>query len=290
MSLGVIYAFLTAICFGITGVIDKIGVSSVNSPLVYSLQSLLVALIITTLLTVLYLNKSLRKCLRIPRKIWLYIIMVGILASGLFVYFRFIGLVESTGTFANLSQIMTTSLTAILAWKFLREKLPIIFWILFTIIIISTLLVSIGEIKLVAISRGDLFILIGTFFLAAANIFSKLAAEKVHPMVITVVRFVFGVMTIVIIGGLFNPIGLFSQPITIWAVLSGLLWTGSVIFFNFALQRISVTATTSILMLGPILTLVLESVYLKQSFTQVQILAAIIVVCCGLFITRLKTS
>src|SRR3989338_9414903 len=289
MSPGIIYAILTSICFGITGVVDKIGVSQVNNPLVFSLQSTSVAIIITTFIAVIFFNTSIAKELKsIKRSIWFYVILVGIFSSGIFVVFRFIGLIQTTGTFANLTQIITTSLTAIFAWIFLRERLPKKFWYLFVIILIATYFVSIGHIRLASISQGDMYIIFGTLFLASGNIFSKLAAGRVHPIILSMARFFFGGIVILVVNIFLFDQNLMTQPFVGWALISGLLWSGNVIFFHLALTQIGVTLTTSILMIGPIYTMILESVFLSQVFTPVQIVAAFIVISCGLLIIRLK--
>lgn len=282
---GVIFALVNCFSLGILGVIDKTGTLQNQSPIIFSTQSLLFAVVFTIIFILIYSKglpvQSLRK---MSLSAWKLVILVGIFSSSLFMLFRFLGLTQSTGTFATLSQIITTSLTALLAWIFLKEKLSKVFWVLFAIIIISVYFVSIGRITLASVKTGDMFIILGTFFLAAGNIFSRLAVQKVDPVLVSGLRLFFGLIFLLLIdffllGG--NWSGIFSR-LTIWAIFSGLLVSIGVLGFNLAIKRLGITFGTSILMIAPVITMVLEYALLNYQFTPVQIVAALVVVISGI--------
>lgn len=281
---GVILALIGCASLGILGVVDKIGAVKSPNPLAFSSQSLLISLAITITFAFIYLKGDFSKGIqKLSLSVLGLIILVGVFASGLTILFRFLGLIESTGTFATLSQVITTSLTALLAWIFLKERLSLAFWILFIIIITATYFVSVGKVALASIKTGDLFIVFGTIFLATGNILSGRVVQQVNPILASVGRFLFGFISLSSIG--FIVIGrelfLFSND---WVFLSGFLWAVSVIAFNLALKRIGVTFTTALLMLAPIITMILEYLFRNYQFTSVQIIAAMVIVAGGIAI------
>ncbi len=290
MKSGVIFALLSCVGLGIVGVVDKVGTLQSQNPFVFSSQSILFSLLFTFIFALFYFKGlPVRKISTLSLSSWGLIILVGVFASGITILLRFIGLLESTGTFATLGQIVTTSLTAIFAWFILKEKLSKSFWGLFIVIILSMYFVSVGSLTLASVKSGDAYILFGTFFLAVANVFSKIAVHKVDPILLSVGRFIFGAVFLLLTGLLlvhnYNILSSFS----IWIILSGLLWSVMIITFNLAIKKIGVVFTTSLLMMAPVITMVLECTFLGHHFTLVQIAAALVIVAGGLAIILHKS-
>lgn len=286
---GVIFALVNCLSLGILGVIDKVGTLQSNNPLIFSTQSLLFSVLFTVIFVLAYFKGlPIQSIKKMSFSAWKLIILIGIFSSSLFMLFRFLGLTQSTGTFATLSQIVTTSLTVLLAWIFLKERLSKLFWLLFAVIIVSVYFVSIGKITLATVKAGDMFIIYGTFFLAIGNIFSRLAVEKVDPILVSVLRLFFGLIFLLLIalfflGGQTGWSGIFSN-FSIWAILSGFLVSTGVLGFNLAIKRLGVTFGTSILMMAPVITMILEHLLLGYHFTNIQVIAALMVVASGIAI------
>ncbi len=290
--IGVAFALINTVSLGILGLIDKIGASQGGiNPFIFSTQSVLFGLLFVTLFAFIHRRGAFIEDLKkTSTTSWKLIFLVGITASGLFVMLRFLGLTESTGTFASLSQVTTTAITAILAFFFLKEKLSGKFWLLFVIIILATYFVSVGRFTLTNLELGDTYILLGTLFLATSNIFAKLVSNTTHPLVLSVGRFFFGGIFLLLISIIFFNNGTDLQEITVWSVISGFFWSVNNTAFNFAIQKIGVTLLTSILMLGPVITMILEYLILKQIFNPVQIVAAFVIITCGIFMIRAKNK
>ncbi len=283
-SRGMIFSLINLFSLGILGIVDKVGIQQSLSPLVFSTQSLFISLLTTFIFALIYFKgKFTQNSKNIPVSYWILIILVGISGSGIFILLRFLGLTQSTGTFATLSQVITTSLTAILAWTFLKERLSKSFWIFFTVIIFSTYFVSVGSLVLSNIKLGDIFILSGTLFLAVSNIFSRIVVQKVNPILLSLGRFLFGFIFLLVATLLLNQNMLLSFS-NIWVILSGLLWSIGVITFNLAIKRIGITLATALLMSAPVVTMILEYFLLNYHFTPVQIIAALVVVASGIAI------
>lgn len=280
-SLGVVLSAINCLSLGVLGVVDKIGTLQTNNPLVFSSQSMLFSLLFTTVFTLFYFRGlPVKQIKAISFPSWGLIILVGVFASGIFILLRFLGLTQSTGTFATLSQVITTSLTALLAFLFLKERLSKIFWVLFAVIIFSVYFVSVGKIALADIKTGDFLIILSTIFLAAANIFARIVVSKVSPILLSLSRFFLGFIFLSTIGFLLLNKEVFHS-FTWLATLSGILWAISVLFFNLAIKKIGVTFTTSLLMIAPVITMALEYSLLGYQFTLVQIIAALVVVLSG---------
>lgn len=279
-TVGVIFSLINCFSLGILGIVDKVGILNSNNPLLFSTQSLLFALSFTLLFALIYFKGFPASNLKLPPKYWLLMILIGIFGSGLFVFLRLLGLTQSTGTFATLSQIVTTSLTALLAFVFLKERLSKSFWLLFLIIIFSMYLVSIGRIAFADVKTGDLIIICGTFFLAFSNIFSKIAVGKINPILLSAGRLFFGFIFLLIVNFILG--GNLFKLSNYWVILSGFLMATGVIGFNLAIKRLGITFATSILMTAPIITMVLEYLLLNYHFTIVQEIAAIGVVFAGI--------
>lgn len=286
---GILFAGINALALGSSGIIDKLGSGYFTNSIIFSTQSVLFSLIFVTIFTLFYYKGiPLRELKHISLSSWKNIFFVGILASGLFIIFRFLGLTQSTGTFATIAQVIVTAETAILAMLFLHERLSKTFSLLFIVILIAIYFVSVGRFTISALQKGDIYIIFGATFLAFANIFSKLAVNKVNPLLLAEGRFFFGTLFL-----LLSSILLFHQTqslfvFSIWSVLSGFLWAANVVAFNFAIQRIGVTFTTSLLMTAPIITMIFEYFILRQTFNPIQITAAIIVIISGILIVVLK--
>lgn len=277
---GILFAIGVCLSFGTLGIVDKIG--SKTNPLLFSFQSLLLALIFSLIFALLYFKRSFLPTIKnLTIYSWKLIIAVGLLASGFAILLRFFGLRESTGTFASLSQVITTSTTAILAWIIFREKLSKQAWIFFVIIVISIYFVSVGKIALIDIKNGDKFIILGAILIGTANIFSKKAIQNMNPIILSVGRLLIGFLFLLIVSLFLSRSGIF-QDFNWWVILSGLLWSANVIFFNLAVKRIGVTLTASLIMMAPILTMILEYFLLGYQFTLIQVIAAFVVIISGI--------
>ena len=236
--LGIAFALVNTVFLGFVGLVDKIGSLKTNSPLIFSSQSLFFSLLFTLVFVLCYFRGSLvNKVKAITWPSWRLIILIGLLSSGLSVLFRFLGLIQSTGTFATLSQVITTLFTAIFAHFFLKEKLSKQFWALFVVIIVATYFVSIGKLSLASVKTGDLLILIGAVILASGNVFSRLAVHQVSPILLAQGRFIVGVVFLTTIAMVFLGQKVdFFHP-NIYSVLSGCSWSIMVISFNFAIKK-----------------------------------------------------
>ena len=287
---GVIFSLVNSLSLGILGVVDKIGSGHFSNSIVFSTQSVFFSLLFVSIFALFYNQTSFSSQLKkTPIKIWIYIILVGIFASGLFILFRFLGLQQSTGTFATLGQVVITAETAILAAIFLKEKLSKTFWLLFVAILIAMYLVSVGAFKLNTLQTGDNLIIFGASFVAVANIFSKLVVNKIGPVFLSVGRFFFGLLFLLLTTLVFFH-NVTIITFSIWSLISGFFWSINVIAFNFAIKKIGVTFATALLMIAPIYTMLLEYIILKQTFNLIQIIAALIVVVCGVLMVVLKNK
>lgn len=288
---GIFFTFVNIISFGLSGIFDKVGTTLFESPITYATETLFYALLFCLLIGIICLRKKfVLKLSEINAQSLKLIFLAGIMSSGLFILFRFLGLTQATGTFASLSQIVTTTLTALLAYVFLKERLSKQFWLLFIVIIGAMYFVSTGSLYLAPIQSGDILILFGTIFLASGNMFSKLAVEKVDAFIVSIGRYLTGFILLLSFNFLFFSNSQLFSTLSILPILSGLLWALSVISFNLAIKRLNITLVTALLMISPTITMMLERFFLHYMFNPIQIIAAIIVMVSGIAIVILNTK
>lgn len=283
---GVLFALVNCCSLATVGIIDKLVSSKyTDNPLLFSTQSLLFSFIFSVVFALIFFRGlPMRHIKELPVSTWRAAILVGIFGSGIFIFLRFLGLRESTGTFATLSQVISTSLTVLLAWVFFKERLSKISWLFFVAIVISIYFVSVGRIAFVDIRRGDLFIIFATPFLAIGNMFSKKAVLSMNPILLSVVRFFSGLIFLSVLSLLLLDYSEVYNLFNKWVILSGFLWFVSVTTFNLAIKKIGITLATSIIMMSAIIAMILEYYFLKVNFTTVQVIAGLIVVINGIAI------
>lgn len=282
---GLILAFINSLSTGTVGFIDKIGSTQVHNPLLFSVQSVCVSFFFVLIFALFYFNKSFIKTIKeLKLSSWFFTFIVGVFASGIFIILRFLGLAQSTGTFATLTITVTAALTALAAYLFLKERLNNSFWILFMLILISMYMVSTGRLGLITMKTGDLFLLAGAIFLTIANISAKMAVKTTPPVILTLGRFFFGGVFLLLMVPFLLKEANNLYSFSIWVILSGLLWSISATLYNFAVKYLGVTLATTFLMLAPIYTLILESALLHYVFNPYQIVGTLIVVISGILI------
>lgn len=282
---GIIFAIIASLCSGLAGITDKLGSVLSQQPFLYSTETIFFSFFFTIIYFFFSSKKQTVKSYykKLTVISLIQVVAIGIFASGIVILLRFIGLLQSTGTFASLSQVITTSITVILAHFFLKERLSRNFWLFFFIIIIATYFVSVGNFSLVSLKRGDIFILCSTVFLAISNIITKNTVHKIEPVLVATGRFLFGFIFLFLVSFLF----LYNSTtfsFNIFAILSGLIWSINVILFNIAIKQIGATLTTSLLMLSPIVTMIIEATLLSYRFTQLQYVAALVIIGSGIII------
>ena len=127
---GIITAILGSLCLGLAGITDKVGAIASKQPFLYSTQTIFFAFCFTVVYFFLFKKKSVKDIYKkLDPTSWLQLLLIGCLGVGIAILLRFIGLLQSTGTFASLSQVITVAFTGMLAHFFLKEKLSKGFWL-----------------------------------------------------------------------------------------------------------------------------------------------------------------
>lgn len=143
-----------------------------------------------------------------------------------------------------------------------------------------------------ALSAGDLFIVLATAFYPVGNFYAKKALKEVHPLTIVFVRTFLG-------GLILMGFSLSSESIvsaTVWPLLKEFWWIlllngiaisaiSKVIWYE-GLKRIEVTKATIMVMSYPALSMILATIFLKEIPTFYQ-LGGLVIIFTGLYgITR----
>lgn len=177
--------------------------------------------------------------------------------------------------FANLSPIWV----GLFAMIFLRKNLNIIFWIGTLIAFVGVIVLSGVSINDFTLNKGNLFAIISSLYYAVYLLLVKSGVEKTDTFTFTLVAIFAGVVLLAILG-LFEGIPFvgFSALSWMYLFLLGLIpqvvgW----LLINRALQNISATTGSVLMLLQAVFTAVVAYPLLNEVLTLVEIFGVLIV-------------
>ena len=256
-----------AFLFGLKAIADKqVALSTDSKLLATTISSLVSALFIAGVL--LYRRRGDLGFMPATRSQWLQMISVGSIASGIAIWLTFVGLGESSATFAALNQGVAVLSTVLLATLVLKEKLPKSFYFALPIMIAGTYLVSVGEFKFTSIKNGDLLILGAAALIGVSNVVAKQVMQQIPSQQVVIMRFVFGALTSLLIGLVtfetiqFSGLG--------WMVASGIVGGSFVLLLYEGIKRVGASIASSLIMFSPVFAAILAWVFLDETLNAVQ--------------------
>ena len=255
----------TAIISGFAVFINKIGVKDFNPYLFTFLRSVLVSALLVGLILGLKEFKTLKK---LTKKDWLLLAVIGLVGGSIPFLLFFKGL--SLTTAANGAFIHKTMFiyVGILAFVFLKEKIP-------TRFLIAGVLLLAGNLYFLkflpyGVKEGDIFVLAATVFWAVENVISKYALRTLSPTIVAFGRMGIGALFILLFLIFTGNVQTFSRLTLVnlqWILVSSVILFGYVITWYTGLKYIHVSTATIILLLGSPITSVLTFIFQGQPFT-----------------------
>ena len=242
---------------------------------------------------VIFVSFLLNKSISFPKKSEAKgILLIGFVQTTMQYAFFYIGLAYTSGVKGSILYSANTFIAVLLAHFFYQsERIDLRKGIGCLLGFSGVILISLnGE----QIGSGFSFMGEGMVLLAAASfgagaLISKKAAQQGDVIAITGWQLLFGGGVLVLFGILgrghlttYSIPGLLmlaylaflsAVSFTIWTVLLKYNGVGKITVFNFMI---------------PVFGVILSAVFLKESFFQIRILAALILVCCGIYITNKK--
>jgi drug/metabolite transporter (DMT)-like permease len=287
---GIIFAVLSMVFLALRSLIDKKGSMEVQSPLYYSLGTLIFSTIFISIFVFIKQKNEITVSLKsLSFRSTALLILTGIIASGIVFILRFEGIQESTASFAALSQVISTGTTVLLAFLIFKDNLPRIGYILLPIIFFFTYIISVGDFRIESIRKGDFLILISAVFIGVTNIIAQHLSARTKSSIISFSRFFFGIP--IILGVIFysEPQGVEFSKI-IWMFFSALVLTLNVISFYEAIKYSGASFASSLLVVGPALAMFLSFIFLGERFNNLQYLSALLVMVSGVILIQSKAK
>jgi drug/metabolite transporter (DMT)-like permease len=256
-GLGLVFG--TAIISGVSIFINKFGVSGIDSSLFTGAKNIVVALF---LLSIILLAKDFKKLKALSRKDYAKLFMIGLLGGSIpfLLFFKGLQLTSAAqGSFIHKTIFMWVS---ILALVFLKEKLD-------KGIIIGAVLLLVGNFLLLrmnnfALSTGDWLIFAATLLWSLETVISKQALKSLDSKVVAFGRMFFGSLIIILFLASTNKlslIGTLSGTQLTWIIITSVFLVGYVFTWYSGLKSIKASTATSILLLGSVITTLLDLVW-----------------------------
>ncbi|MBI4709433.1 MAG: DMT family transporter [Candidatus Portnoybacteria bacterium] len=251
---GLILVFSTAIISGFSVFINKYGVGVANPYIFVFVKNAIVALALTSAILLIKDWKSFK---RLTKKQWLLLLVIGLIGGAIPFLLFFKGLsitLAAQGAFWHKTMFVYV---AILAATFLKEKISRSFLCGALLLILGSLL-SLKALP-TSFGRGDLMILLATFFWAIENIISKYALKDMNSKTIAWARMFFGsvfILSFLIATGQLGLIANLGAKQIGWTLVTSGLLFGYVLTWYSGLKYIPVSLASAILIIGsPITTL-----------------------------------
>jgi drug/metabolite transporter (DMT)-like permease len=275
MKKGIILGFMTAIISGISVYVNGFFVTD-SDPLVFAfLRNFLVAIIFSIMLIYRHEFKILKT---LAQKQWFNLIAIGAIGGGLAFALFFSGLKEIGGVNANLINKSLFLWVAIGAIPFLKERLSWLAIFGYGIIFYVTFILS-GSFPAIT-QTGSLLTLGATILWSIEYIISKNTLRTIPVGVVAWARMAIGLpflMIAIMLTHKSNMLLATYHTAQMALIVSSILLTGYMLFWYQALSKAPATIVTSILVLAPSISLILQTFTKGKGFTTGQSVNLILV-------------
>lgn len=243
----------------------------------FALQTALVAAIIL-FLTVIWAERG--RLPRIDAKSWKYVLWAGFFGGALNYGFSFFGLQHTTvinDVFITESSVF---FTVVLASIFLGERLTLKKTLLVVFLMSGVYLISTGG-KNIIINRGDIFVLLASFFVSVGYIFAKRGLGAVPAIIFSAYR---TALAAIMLFGYLLVSGTLSFPVYyFWSLVNGVVQAAAIFTVYKAFEYATASYASLMMVAATVVTAVGAWLILGESMTAVQMLGgAIILVSAGL--------
>ncbi len=258
----------TAIISGISIFINKFGVQGIDSSLFTGTKNFIVAIFLFSLII---LAKDFKKLKELTGKEWIKLSFIGLLGGSIpfLLFFKGFQLTSaSQGSFIHKTMFLWVGVLALI---FLKEKLS-------KGMVIGAIMLLIGNFLLLKINNfslttGDWLILAATLLWSIETIISKQALKTIDSKVVAFGRMFFGTAIILLFLALTNKLTLaltLTSSQLFWILITSAFLFGYTFTWYSGLKEVKATVATSILLLGSVITTLLELAWgAKITVTQI---------------------
>lgn len=285
---GTLLVLLTAIISGVSIVVNKFFVVSIDPALFTAARALFIGLIFFFIS--LYFSKKTGK---FKQTSWGYLILIGLIGGSFAFWLFFSGLKLTTAGRAAFLHKTLPIYAAILALIFLKEKITKKQLIAMIVMLAGLLLIELTKIS-PGLRLGDALVLSATVLWAVENVLAKkVMLNKESNWVVTFSRMFFGALilfAIIFLTGKTNLLlSLTSQQI-LYILISGTFLFLYVFTWYFGLKYINLSKASTILLVAPVISLVLGAVWLGEQVFALQLIGSALILIGAYFIARIKSE
>lgn len=272
-----------AFCLGLVPIFEKQAVDTGTG-----LMTLVIAINLITVFCLVFPAWPQR-----PRHVlqdWPSMLLIGALASGIVVLLNLWALETTTATHRSVFQAMYPAATAIFAFILLRERLPLKTYMLILLMSAGIVIMSVRGMRL-ELAFGDLLLMLTLPMMGLCDAWAKRSLAGLQAEWIAFCRFLYGSITLLLllaVGFIVNGTRLTwpSPEAWFWIALSGSsIGLGIILLYRgMALKGASMAA--ALVGLAPVVTLVLESLFLQARFTPLELAGMLLVIAGGLLLSH----
>ena len=285
---GLFFVLGTAIISGISIFINKFGVKGIDAYLFTGAKNIIVA---TFLFSLIILAMDFKKLKELSKKDYAKLFLIGLFGGSIpfLLFFKGLQLTSaSQGAFIHKTMFLWVGILALI---FLREKLN-------KGIVIGAVLLLAGNFLLLKLnnfvfSSGDLLILAATLFWSIETIISKQALKSLDSKVVAFGRMFFGSLLILVFLLATNKItliGALNNAHILWILITSLFLLGYVYTWYSGLKHIKASVAASIMLLGSVITTVLNLVFTDIVLAPSQMIGMILLIaglCCVVWFSEI---
>jgi drug/metabolite transporter (DMT)-like permease len=272
-------ALATAAISGASNFLNKIAVSGVRDPVLYTtLKNVLVALV---LIGVIAAGRQWRTIAALSRRDRFLLLAVGAVGGSLPFALFFTGLTTTSALNAALIHKTLILWVALLAIPLLRERVSSLQWLGIAALFAANLIV--GGFTGFRYNTGEFLILIATILWACENVIAKIALRNIPSTIVAAARMMIGsliLLAIVLMRNPAVPASIFNLTATqwVWVLATSALLCGYVLTWYRALSLAPATYVATLLLPATLVTNALTAIFLTHTFATGQILSASLMV------------
>ncbi len=282
---GLLLVLGTAIISGVSIFINKFGVNDMDASLFTGAKNVVVAVFLFSLIL---LAKDFNKLKELSRKDYAKLFAIGLVGGSIpfLLFFKGLQLTSAAqGAFVHKTMFVWVGILALI---FLKEKLD-------KGIVIGAVLLLAGNLLLLKINHfvfntGDFLILAATLLWSIETIISKKALESLDSKIVGLGRMFFGSLIILAFLALTNKVSLISTlsgTHWLWVMITSVFLFGYVFTWYSGLKELKTSVATSILLLGSVITSMLELVFSNTIMNAPQIGGMILLILGIISVVRL---
>jgi drug/metabolite transporter (DMT)-like permease len=258
---GVLYGVLASLCFGVSLVVNKLGLAqSALHPLDYTALSVMVAGILGSAL-VIPKRHALRSCSGLC---WLNILFLGVTASVLSYVLLFWGQSLTQAINAGFLSALSGFFTMIFSGLLLKEVLEKRKYAFILSLFAGTYILTVGT-NILQFNRGDILIITAAMILGVTNVLSRFAMYELRGELVASMRLIVGAVVLLGILAVRSPPLLTSLAgLQGWCVISGVLMWGFLVCLYRAIEISGPTMATFVFTSYPVVAAIGAILFLNE--------------------------